>query len=69
MSESDDVLLSAVFEKLKRGIPVSREDWNIWFSFVLGAKYAISSTSAEEFAGLQAQLQQGVRKVFLGGNQ
>lgn len=69
MSDSDEKLLDAVIEKLKRNIPISREDWQIWWPFVLNSKYVVSSCNNEEFAGMQAQLQQGVRKVFLGGNQ
>ena len=69
MSESDEKLLDAVVEKIKRGIPISKEEWSIFWQFILNSKYTISSASVEEQAGMQAQLQQGIRRVFLGGSQ
>ena len=69
MSTSDEILLDGIFEKVKRGMPLAREDWNLWFTFVLNSKYQISTVSEAEFGGMKAQLQQGVRKTFLSGGQ
>ena len=69
MSNSDEVILNGIFEKLKRTIPISKEEFSLWWNWFLSTNISVSSASEEEFAGMQANLQNQLRRKFLGGNQ
>ena len=67
MTASDEVILDGVFEKIKRGMPISKEEWGMWANFTLGMNWgAVSSISAEEWAGMQVNFQNQLRRKFLG---